>query len=153
LVYDGPQTRSNEALYGFDSSGGYTLYHSGDKHYPYQSSSATGLINTGSVSIKSSPDFDMTEYSTLSTTDVDNVLLVSAGSRPADRDPQDQRILDSIKNMTGKWINSPADVGGYTAMAKNSRTFNIPANPNGDDDGDGYTNIEEVLHQMAAAVE
>jgi len=29
----------------------------------------------------------------------------------------------------------------------------LPASPNGDDDGDGYTNLEERLHQLAAEVE
>jgi hypothetical protein len=38
-------------------------------------------------------------------------------------------------------------------MQETWREFVVPANANGDDDGDGYTNIEEVIHQMAKALE
>jgi hypothetical protein len=31
--------------------------------------------------------------------------------------------------------------------------LSLPSNPSGDDDGDGYTNLEEWLHKMAAEVE
>jgi pectate lyase len=153
IVYDGPQTKLDEAIYGFDATPGYTLYNSGDEHYPYQNLYPTGLLYTGSVSIKSSPDFDFSGYAILKTSNVENALLSSTGARPADRDRQDQRILDSINNMNGSWISSPSDVGGYTALAENYLTFDIPPDPNGDDDGDGYTNIEELLHQMATEVE
>ena len=34
-----------------------------------------------------------------------------------------------------------------------TRPFQVPVNPNGDDDGDGYTNIEEILMQMNKRVE
>jgi hypothetical protein len=35
----------------------------------------------------------------------------------------------------------------------NRRALTLPANPNGDDNGNGYTNVEEWLHAFAAAVE
>jgi hypothetical protein len=41
----------------------------------------------------------------------------------------------------------------FEDLAKNQRALTLPANPNGDDDGDGYTNLEEWLHCMAAQVE
>jgi hypothetical protein len=41
----------------------------------------------------------------------------------------------------------------FPTLAQNRRTLTLPANPNSDDDGDGYTNLEEWLHCMAAQVE
>jgi hypothetical protein len=38
-------------------------------------------------------------------------------------------------------------------VAENYRPLVIPREPNGDEDGDGYTNLEEWLHKHAAAVE
>ena len=85
--------------------------------------------------------------------DVEAYVTTNAGARPVDRDAVDIRVLNQLKNRTGKWINSQSDVGGWPMLAVNQRTFNIPSNPNGDSDNDGYTNIEEILHQMAAEVE
>jgi hypothetical protein len=59
---------------------------------------------------------------------------------------------NEVKSRSGAIIDSTSEVGGWPSLAKNTRTFNV-SNPSGDDDGDGYTNIEEVLHQMAAQVE
>jgi hypothetical protein len=42
-------------------------------------------------------------------------------------------------------------VGGFPTLAVNTRPLTPPANPNGDDDGDGYTNLEEWLHSFYAA--
>ncbi len=80
-------------------------------------------------------------------------VLANVGARPADRDDVDKRIVNEVKNRGGSIIDSTGQVGGWPNLAENHRTFNIPANPHGDDDGDGYTNIEEILHQMAAQVE
>ncbi len=84
---------------------------------------------------------------------MESSVLTHAGARPADRDAVDSPLSARSKPRTGHLIDSQNEVGGWPNLAMNHRTFNIPANPNGDDDGDGYTNIEEVLQQMAAAVE
>jgi hypothetical protein len=84
---------------------------------------------------------------------VEASVLANAGCRPADRDAVDNRIVNEVKSRTGNIIDSQSQVGGWPNLAKNTRTFAVPSNPNGDSDGDGYTNIEEVLQQMAAQVE
>jgi hypothetical protein len=83
---------------------------------------------------------------------VENWVLANAGARPADRDSVDKRLANEVKSRSGAIIDSTSEVGGWPSLAKNTRTFNV-SNPSGDDDGDGYTNIEEILHQMAAQVE
>lgn len=80
-------------------------------------------------------------------------VLANVGARPADRDTVDQRIIDDVRNGTGVIIDSPSDVGGWPSLVENTRELTLPANPNGDDDGDEYTNLEEWLHEMAAVVE
>ena len=80
-------------------------------------------------------------------------VLASAGARPADRDAVDLRIVTEEQTRTGHIITSQNDVGGWPVLAENVRPLTLPANPNGDDNGDGYTNLEEWLHQLAAQVE
>ncbi|MBD3322361.1 MAG: right-handed parallel beta-helix repeat-containing protein [Chitinivibrionales bacterium] len=80
-------------------------------------------------------------------------VLSNAGARPQDRDEIDRRIINDAINGTGRMIDSQDDVGGFPQHAEVTRTLDIPADPNGDDDSDGYTNAEEWLHQMAAELE
>jgi hypothetical protein len=72
-------------------------------------------------------------------------VLNHAGARPRDRDTVDARIIQDVRDGTGRLINSQDDVGGWPVLAEVVRTFVPVANPNGDDDGDGYTNLEEQL--------
>jgi hypothetical protein len=84
---------------------------------------------------------------------VEDFVLSNAGARPTDRDSVDLRVIQSIRDGTGQIIDSQDDVGGWPDLAENQRPLTIPSNPNGDDDGDGYTNLEEWLHTFAAEVE
>ncbi len=89
----------------------------------------------------------------MSAKEVEQWVVAHAGARPADRDAVDVRIVNEVVTKTGRIINSPSDVGGWPELSENYRQFTIPLNPQVDSDGDGYTNIEEVLHNMAAKVE
>ncbi|MEM9933018.1 MAG: malectin domain-containing carbohydrate-binding protein, partial [Bacteroidota bacterium] len=86
-----------------------------------------------------------------------NYVLGSVGSRPARRNYLDKRIIDDYKAGKGKIVDCVKgcsnNAGGDPKLAQNTRRLSIPLNPNGDSDGDGYTNLEEWLHQMAAEVE
>jgi hypothetical protein len=77
----------------------------------------------------------------------------NAGARPADRLPYETRIVNNAKNGTGTYVNSIREAGGWPVVAENRRALAMPNHTNGDDDGDGYTNLEEWLHKHAAAVE
>lgn len=81
-----------------------------------------------------------------------NSVIAKVGARPAARDAVDTRILKDFVNRAGRIIDSQRDVGGFPVLPKNTRAF-IVSNPSGDDDKDGYTNVEEVLHKMASDVE
>jgi len=80
-------------------------------------------------------------------------VLANAGARPADRDPVDARIVREVRTRTGRIPASQEDVGGWPELAENRRELTVPDNPHGDNDGDGYTNLEEWLHGFAAEVE
>ncbi len=80
-------------------------------------------------------------------------VVANAGARPADRDSVDQRIANEVVNGNGHIIDSQSEVGGWPDLAKNQRILSLPSNPGGDSDGDGYTNLEEWLHEYAAKVE
>lgn len=95
----------------------------------------------------------------------DNVLnqvLNTAGARPADRDAVDRRIIDEVRQGTGEIVNCVSadgtsrcrkNAGGWPVYPENRRPLELPSNPDADSDGDGYTNLEEWLHQMAADLE
>ncbi|HKJ84456.1 MAG TPA: right-handed parallel beta-helix repeat-containing protein [Spirochaetia bacterium] len=87
------------------------------------------------------------------TTDLEASVLESAGAFPADRDSVDARIVQSIIDRSGAIIDSQDDVDGYPAPTPSSRILTVPADPSGDDDSDGYTNLEEWLHSFAFAAE
>ena len=95
-----------------------------------------------------------------------NWVLANAGARPADRDSVDKRIITEVRTRTGRlidsvspgsgkpgWSDSDKSAGGWPVLRENSRRLTLPENPDGDDDGDGYTNLEEWLHAFAAEVE
>ena len=85
---------------------------------------------------------------------VEQWVLANAGARPADRDPVDQRIIRNVKTGEGKLpIASQDEVGGWPRLEENRRELTVPQRPHGDDDGDGYTNLEEWINGFAAAVE
>ena len=86
--------------------------------------------------------------------DVKEWVLAHVGARPADRDPVDERIIENIRTGEGKLpIASQREVGGWPELVENRRELTVPENPYADDDGDGYTNLEEWLHAFAAEVE
>ena len=54
-------------------------------------------------------------------------------------------LIDSVSAVSGKpeWPDPDKSAGGWPVLEKNTRKLILPANPNGDDDDDGYTNLEE----------
>ena len=92
-------------------------------------------------------------YTPMQASLVEDYVLKNVGARPADRDPVDGRIIHEVQTRTGSFIDSPEEVGGWPDLAENTRRLLFPPNPDGDSDGDGYTNLEEWLHGYSAEVE
>jgi len=95
--------------------------------------------------------------------DIEGYLRARSGARPGDRDAIDTRIITQIKDRTLRdWMDLPTEYTSYAGhgpdgypTATGSHTLVIPdyATRQNDDDGDGYTNLEEWLHGWSAQVE
>jgi hypothetical protein len=111
---------------------------------------------------------DMPTLPTVSAFDAYNDVLENAGATKPGRDAVDKRIVNDVKNGTGRIIDNPSQVGGWPTLAngtppddkdkdgmpdawetKNGFNSNNPDDRNGDTDGDGYTNLEEYLNSIA----
>lgn len=93
------------------------------------------------------------EVSIAPVNDVWERVLTGAGARPTDRDAVDLRIVSEVRRGQGRIIDSPEQVGGWPALTPATRRLPLPPRHNSDDDRDGYTNLEEWLHALAAALE
>jgi hypothetical protein len=135
----------------FISADVYETDSKGDSESPYGVLST--LVKMDSKYRVDSYPFDPPTYTRLASSEVKSHILAHAGSRPASRDGADARVINDLKNFSGSLIDSPSQVGGWPDYPVNTRVFDAGSNPNGDDDGDGYTNIEETLYEMARTVE
>jgi hypothetical protein len=143
----GPNTSSTApAVFALSSVDPNTKVYLSDNRY-------SGTIFGNTSMIVSTPPVWHSSLSPRASDTVEASVLANAGARPADRDAVDNRIVQEVETRTGSVINSQRQVGGWPNLAENHRAFNVPANPNADDNGDGYTNIEELLHLMAQGVE
>jgi hypothetical protein len=94
-------------------------------------------------------------------------VLARAGAWP--RDAADARAIADVRNRGGMLISSPSQVGGWPDLAPGAPPSDAdrdgmpdawelarglgPSNPadrNADRDGDGYTNLEEYLNELAS---
>jgi hypothetical protein len=107
-------------------------------------------LNPEKYKMKSNPSIWSGNVNVLRMNEVENYIKKNVGARPADRDRVDLRLIAEVDNGKASLKNSVAEAGGYPALAENRITLAIPQNPHADDDADGYTNLEEWLHQIAA---
>lgn len=80
-------------------------------------------------------------------------LLGNVGARPRERDAVENRLINQLITNTGRLIDSQEQVGGFPEYVSNYHSFNVGSNPHGDDDNDGYSNIEEDLLSYATNIE
>ncbi len=107
-----------------------------------------------SLLVKSPPIYD-SSLSILPVSKIRTEILKYAGARPARRDSVEKRIFHEVETESGVLKNSISAAGGWPKDydRPSYRPFETGADPHGDDDGDGYSNIEEILAKMAARVE
>lgn len=92
--------------------------------------------------------------------EVPDVVLATAGARPADRDAVDTRIVREVTDGTHRLIDSQDDVGGWPALEENHAAYDEPSDPDGIPAIDpysgaanpGYTTRELYLHELARRV-
>jgi hypothetical protein len=95
-------------------------------------------------------------------------VLEGAGANRPYRDSVDTRVVNEVKNGTGKIIDHESEVGGYPTLPTQAAPTDTDGdgmpdawetarglNPNSatdgpaDRNGDGYTNIEEYINLIA----
>ena len=91
-------------------------------------------------------------FSPMAAASVEAHVLANAGARPWDRDDVDTRIIADIvgRTSTAGYPAHQSDVGGYPALATNTRALTVPDNPH-DYQASGYTILEEWLHGFESA--
>jgi len=94
----------------------------------------------------SDPPVSVLPLTVVPRSELESLLLPVVGARPADRDEVDNRVISQIIDRTGKGIDSQKQVGGWPDLAENEATWELPSEPSADDNGDGYTNLEEWIH-------
>ena len=109
-------------------------------------------IKEGPGTLTGTSPLDLSLVSLLPTSQVEQYIGSNVGARPIDRDPVDERVVNEMLTGTGDWMDETEVNAAYPSLAVNSRSFTI-SNPSGDDDNDGYTNLEELLYEMKLEVE
>jgi hypothetical protein len=86
-------------------------------------------------------------------------VLRNAGARKNDRVTADvdARVVREVRNNTGVLKDCVSGcsrrAGGFPNFRSTTRSFPVPPNPLGDSNGDGYTNLEDLLIQQARLLE
>lgn len=102
--------------------------------------------------------------------DACTLVLDGGGATKPRRDAVDARVVDQVRNGTGRIIDKPEDVGGFPTMntaepppdgdhdgmpdtweLQEGLDPNDPADASLDADSDGYTNVEHYLHSLVVA--
>ena len=104
----------------------------------------------GSSAVSTSPPVWPAGLTASSPSTAYSAVLSQAGAWPAARDAVDERVVGDVRDGTGQVATS---AGPWPSLPVTRRALALPENPNGDDDGDGYTNLEEWMHAMARAAE
>lgn len=98
------------------------------------------------------PPLSLRGLNALKGRDTESSVLLNAGARPAERDDVDARVVEEVRSRTGRHIDTPSQVASGKKKVRTFRSFPDLSDPHGDEDSDGYTNIEEILHLMSEEV-
>jgi pectate lyase len=120
------------------------------------------------ASLRASSELPHPPVTTVSANEAYESVLANAGATKPKRDAVDARVVAGVRNATGRIIDSTAEVGGWPEMASAPPPADSdrdgmpdewekahgldPASPADallDRDGDGYTNLEEYLNELA----
>ena len=93
--------------------------------------------------VTSNPPVMVSPLEILPAAAVEERVLANVGAFYWDRDPLDRRYVQDVRDRTGRIIDHQDDVGGLPLMTPITRQLELPEDPHGDADRDGYTNFEE----------
>ncbi|WP_144029121.1 OmpL47-type beta-barrel domain-containing protein [Paenibacillus rigui] len=127
-----------------------------------------GMMETERPSVLVPERFEYPPVHTQNPETAYNLVLDYSGASLI-RDKVDQRVIDGVREQTGAIIGNENDVGGFPQLARGKAPLdadldgmpdtwekaqgldpNNPEDRNGDRNGDGYTNLEDYLNELAA---
>lgn len=167
---------ANAYLRGPDSIGGVIFEEESPvARASFDANSLDGVVPADPWSLTTGTDLPGYRFSTLpdwaaparhTAPEAEAMVLDRAGaSRP--RDAVDDRVVASVRNRSGRIIDTPAQVGGWPELAPGSPWIDTdgdgmpddweaahghdPSSPDGhiDSDGDGFTHLEDWLNSLA----
>jgi pectate lyase len=171
--FAGKNLSSDRLVHLFEeSAGGFSVFLEGnvDKTYiPSSSSKQSNALAPEQRSYVAGERFPSPSIVTHEATLAAELVLKNAGATKPARDAVDQRIINEVLSGTGRILkNDPNKVGGWPVLLQgtpyedsdrdgmsnewetaNGLALENPADGNEDADGDGWTNFEEFLHDLA----
>ncbi len=103
------------------------------------------------------PSFSRSNYQTMHPLSNYSFVLNYAGARVSESNSVDERVKadvlarsGSIKDCVSGCVNT---ANGYPEMPVTIRALELPQNPHNDDNGNGYTNLEEWIHSFSNTVQ
>jgi pectate lyase len=113
---------------------------------------------------------DLPSVTTTSAEQAMEDVLMGAGARVPFLDPVDEQMIDDVHNERGRMINDESEMGGWPTLPaedppadedsdgmpdtwETSRDLDASVDDSADDqDGDGYTNVEEYVNELVHSV-
>lgn len=143
----GPNTNTSKPQVQLSGGSGHQIY-ANDNINKY----GGGDIVGPGLTVVGTPPVTYSTVSVLAASTTKAYTVANSGARPKDRDSNDNRFLTCANNESGcSWVE--AIPGGFPSLTSSSRKVVIPSNPSADDDGDGWTNLEEYIYNYTKNVE
>ena len=132
----GPSTKAKYKIFDVSGTGSH-YYINGNYVYGYESENNNNglndnwadeaLIHNMANAVRENEPFDMGEYKVneVSAEAAYDKSVKSAGAVLPVRDSIDARVVEDMKNQTGRLINKAYEVGGYVDMSGESKIFKI----------------------------
>lgn len=168
---DGPETFADwrHGVYIDNNETGMLVYVKDNVGYgrPTNSGNDWLIVNGDSAYRSLTPAIPLSNFTPDQVEDVYDLVLDNVGAIIPDRDAVDNRIVQDVRDSTGNIISSQNEVGGWPNYASGIPPIdtdndgmpddweishglnpNDPTDANEDQDGDGYTNIEEYINSF-----
>jgi len=123
------------------------------------------VLPPADINLRSETPFEAPALETIKASQLENALLPDVGATLPERDVVDTRVLNLVSSREGSFIDDPGNAGGWPELRGDNSVVDSdldgmddsweqlhdlnPSDPNdrnGDNDQDGYTNLEEFLN-------
>ncbi|HAD05055.1 MAG: hypothetical protein A2091_12750 [Desulfuromonadales bacterium GWD2_61_12] len=158
VFLSGPDNRPDgAAMAGADLQAGSRIYAPTSGPNTNQSSGRLLAPSLG-FALQSAPPVPLDAFNIIPAAQVESLLAATVGARPAERktvhgNQVDKTFLGELAERRGRVTNRFRPEWPWPTTHRRDFGLLSPIDPNGDADGDSYSNIEEVLQEMAVALE